>query len=364
MQQFGVITGDPSDARPAGDAGLAWVDNETSALGRAWYPVALSTEVAETPVAVELLGRRWVLARLGGELVAFADACPHRLMPLSAATVCGQTLRCAYHGWQFDATGAAVHIPSIEPGTPITGRARAAAPAGLAERYGAVWMAPDDPVTGLPDFPEWDDDSFEVRIDTPGHTTASAAQVMDNSCDVSHFVVVHAGTFGGEATALSSPRSIERDGWKIRAYYETHYRVLDEPRIQRGELPELQLSRQTKTFHLGTTLELRMEFPGLGSTFTILASSQPERSGSTRVYRWFARNDIVGDETRWADCLKVEAAILAEDLSALDRFRDYRLPLDLRAEVHVPADKLSLAYRRLLADLAHAGLNGVPAEAP
>lgn len=336
--------------------GLPWVDNETAALGRAWYPVALASEVSEVPLAVELLGKSWVLARLGGELVAFADACPHRLMPLSAGTICGQTLQCSYHGWEFDASGAAVVIPSQEPGTAITSRARATKPAGLVERYGAVWMAPDDPVSGLPDFPEWDDDSFEVRIDTPARTTASAPQVMDNSCDVSHFFLVHAGTFGGEATALSSPRQIERDGWKIRSVYETEYRVLDDPRIQRGELPELQLSRHTKAFHLGSTLELRMAFPNLGSTFTILASSQPERSGSTRVYRWFARNDIVGDETRWEECLKVEEAVLAEDLAALNRYRDYRLPLDLRTEVHVPADKLSLAYRRLLEDLTQAYL--------
>jgi vanillate O-demethylase monooxygenase subunit len=366
MQQIASGAAGSSDGATGSadaDRRLTWVDNETAELGRAWYPVALSSEVTEAPFRVELLGRAWVLARLDGELVAFADACPHRLMPLSAATVCGQTLRCSYHGWQFDRTGAAVVIPSIEPGTPITSRARATGPAGLAERYGAVWMAPEVPVSGLPDFPEWDDDSFEVRIDTPSRTTASAAQVMDNSCDVSHFVVVHAGTFGGEATALSSPKSFERDGWKIRAVYETHYRVLDDPRTQSGELPELQFSRQSKTFHLGTTLELRMEFPGLGSTFTILASSQPERHGSTRVYRWFARNDIVGDETRWAECLKVEEAVMAEDLSALNRYRDYRLPLDLRVEVHVPADRLSLAYRRLLDDLVQASVDAVPEQA-
>ena len=99
-----------------------------------------------------------------------------------------------------------------------------------------------------------------------------------------------------------------------------------------------------------------MEFPDLGSTFTILFAAQPEHDGSTRMYRWFARNDIVGDEARWAECLEVEAAVLAEDLSALNRFRDYRLPLDLRTEVHVSADKMSLAYRRLLDDLTKASL--------
>lgn len=354
MQQCGTATSDVDRFEGGGDTGrptLGWVDNLTVELGHAWYPVALSSEVSERPLSVELLGTRWVLVRLDGELVAFVDACPHRLMPISAASICDDTLRCAYHGWQFDRTGAAVVIPSLEPGTPITSRAHLRAPAGLVERYGAVWMAPLEPVGALAELPEWDDPTFEVRLDEPGRTTASAAQVLDNSCDVSHFVTVHAGTFGGEATALSSPRSIDRDGWKIQAVYETHYRVLDDPRVLRGEFPEMQFSRHTKTFRLGSTLELRMEFPDLGSTFTILIAAQPEHSGSTRLYRWFARNDIVGDEAAWADCLKVEAAILAEDMSALGRYRDYRLPLDLRTEVHVPADKLSLAYRRLLADL-------------
>jgi vanillate O-demethylase monooxygenase subunit len=228
--------------------------------------------------------------------------------------------------------------------------------------FGAVWWAPADRVRGLPHFPVGDDDAFVVRLDTPCRTPACAALVLYNSCDVSHFVTVHAGRLGGAPTALSSPRSIDRDGWKIRTVYETQYRVLDDPRIERGELPELQLSRQTKNFHLGSTLELRMAFPDLGSTFTILASSQPECHGSTRLYRWFARNDIVGDEERWAECLKVEAAVLDEDKSALDKFRDHRLPIDTRVEVHVPADKLSLAYRRLLRDLTDAW--GEAAEEP
>ena len=42
---------------------------------------ALSSEVpADRPVAVELFGVHWVLARPGGSLVAFIDECPHRLL--------------------------------------------------------------------------------------------------------------------------------------------------------------------------------------------------------------------------------------------------------------------------------------------
>ena len=60
--------------------------------------------------------------------------------------------------------------------------------------------------------------------------------------------------------------------------------------------------------------------------------------------------DIVGDEERWRDCLEVEARVIAEDQLALNLYRDHRLPLDLTTEVHVRSDKLSIAYRRLLAD--------------
>jgi phenylpropionate dioxygenase-like ring-hydroxylating dioxygenase large terminal subunit len=345
-------------AAPAG--GLEWVDNETAALGAAWYPVALSSEVGDEPVAVQLLGRYWVLARLNGQLAAFVDACPHRLIPLSAGKICDGILRCSYHGWEFDGNGAAVRIPSIGSGGAITGRAQLIAPAGLEERYGAIWMAPLPPVSPIPPFPEWDDTTFECRIDVPLRTSASAGQTMDNACDVSHFAFVHSGTFGGEAAEMAFPKSITRQGWQVTALYESPYRVLDDPRTQSGELPELQLSVHTKTVHLGATLELRMQFPDLGSTFTILASNQPEREGSTRIYRWFARNDIVGDEERWTDCLKVEEAILAEDLVTFETYRDHRLYLDLRKEIHVPADKLSVAYRRVLAELTQPDVSGSP----
>ncbi|CAN5523132.1 molybdenum cofactor-independent xanthine hydroxylase subunit HpxD [soil metagenome] len=350
-------TAPPGPAPNAGSrttAAVAHIDNTTPEVGASWFIVALATEVGAEPVRVELLGRAWVLARLGEELVAFVDACPHRLLPLSAGTICGDVLRCGYHGWEYDTSGRAVVIPSLEPGSPITGRAQLERPGGLVEAYGAIWLAPDEPVTELPEFPEWDDLEFDTRIDDPVRLSAGFGQVMDNACDASHFVTVHAGTFGGQATAQSFPRIIERDGWALRATYESPYQVLDDPRTISGELPVEQPTLQTKTFRPGASLHLRIDFPGLGSAFTIFIAVQPEREGSTRIYRWFARNDIVGDEARWADCLVVEQAVLAEDVTVLSQFRDHRLHLDLRREVHVPADKLSLAYRRLLMELVEA----------
>jgi phenylpropionate dioxygenase-like ring-hydroxylating dioxygenase large terminal subunit len=82
-----------------------------------WLPVAGDADVGTRPVAVVAAGIPLVVVRPvpGGPPVAFADRCPHRLVPLSAATLENGRLRCAYHGWEFDGSGACVELPS-QPG--------------------------------------------------------------------------------------------------------------------------------------------------------------------------------------------------------------------------------------------------------
>jgi len=56
---------------------------------------------------VELEGRRILLLRVGDDVHAFDNACPHEGNPLVEGEVLGDVLECAYHGWRFDlATGA------------------------------------------------------------------------------------------------------------------------------------------------------------------------------------------------------------------------------------------------------------------
>ena len=80
-----------------------------------WLPVSEDAAVGGSPVAVVADGVPLVLLRPapGAPPVAYADRCPHRLVPLSAATAQDGRLQCAYHGWQF---GAEVRL--FGPGTP------------------------------------------------------------------------------------------------------------------------------------------------------------------------------------------------------------------------------------------------------
>jgi len=80
-----------------------------------WYHVCNSVDVAA--------GRVHTIAAIGLDLVAFREAnsrkigilaahCPHLGAHLGeGGTVIGDSLRCPFHGWQFDASGQAVKIP-------------------------------------------------------------------------------------------------------------------------------------------------------------------------------------------------------------------------------------------------------------
>ena len=132
-------------------------------LRRYWMPVLLSNEVAEadgSPVRVRILGEDLVAFRASeGKVGLFVQACPHR----GASVFFGRNeeagLRCVYHGWKFDVTGACVDMPS-EPADPSTGSGRAfkdkvrirAYP--IVESGGIVWayMGPPEKMTPFRDF--------------------------------------------------------------------------------------------------------------------------------------------------------------------------------------------------------------------
>lgn len=218
-----------------------FLTNSSSGLERAWYAVATSDEVADRPIAVQLLGRRWVLVRLAGTLTAMEDRCPHRLAPLSIGNVCGARLQCRYHGWE---------VPDAE--------------------Y-------------LP------------------------------------------------------PHEVTVDGVRGSTTYHISYKNSDDPLVATGEHPLVQPQVLYKEFAAVSNALIRLDHPLTGKRIAILFALQPEHDGSTRIFKQMARNDFAGDATKIAESIVFEA------------FHEMGVHLDLRREVHTRTDKLSVAYRRMLA---------------
>jgi 3-phenylpropionate/trans-cinnamate dioxygenase ferredoxin component len=86
----------------------------------AWVKAAALSALPEegAVLGVEAAGRRIALARVDGEVYAFADNCSHREFPLSVGEVDARacTVTCEWHGAAFDLrTGEPTCGPAFRP---------------------------------------------------------------------------------------------------------------------------------------------------------------------------------------------------------------------------------------------------------
>jgi vanillate O-demethylase monooxygenase subunit len=323
--------------------------NTDPALRHAWHPVARSNEVGDTPFRTRLLGEDWVLVRMP-ELAAFADRCPHRFAPLSAGQVDGTSLRCGYHGWCFAADGSCSEIPSLGAAEHVPPRARATTPAALAERHGMIFLAPQAPVTDLLDVPEADDDAFMHGAIEPIPARVGAGLMLDNFLDMAHFPFLHAATIGAPESEVVE-FTVERVGFGMNMHSTHPFPNREDPAVATGERPLLQHRRLEYRYRAPFTICLRIDYVEAGGTNVLDFYVQPEDDDHCRIYTTVHRNDLDGDPHRLAECIAFERKIVDEDLGLQERYLDKRLPLDITAEVHVKADRMTLELRRILSEL-------------
>lgn len=174
-----------------------------------WHPVLRSEDLLDTPVGVVLLDQAVNVTRLDGEATAFTNVCRHLGAALSLGEVVGgTTLRCRYHGWQYDKTGKCVEIP-------LRGKDKIPAQAKVRryhcqERYGLIWVClADEPQGDLPPYREFADDDFHKNplVEHP-EWRASVPRLVMAALDDTHFSWVHPGTLG----VAGQPRLPERVG--------------------------------------------------------------------------------------------------------------------------------------------------------
>src|ERR1043165_7592870 len=114
-----------------------------------WLPAIRSDELPEPdcpPVRIRLLGEDLVGFRASNGAVGLvAENCPHRGASLffGRNEECG--LRCVYHGWKFDASGACIDMPNEPAESDFKTKVPAVAYPTV-EKAGIVWtyMGPSD----------------------------------------------------------------------------------------------------------------------------------------------------------------------------------------------------------------------------
>ena len=310
-----------------------------------WHPVASVTDLdPDKPLAVRLLGERWLVAELGGDLVAMRDLCPHRLVPLSAGSIKGTEIECGYHGYRFDASGKATTIPALSPDTPIPAKA-CVDTTPVTVRFGLIWIAlVDDPIDTWIDEGPYVDPAMDRFVCGPFTTAVSAGILTDNFLDAAHFPYLHAATFGGEDDGQPS-LSVARDGWTIVVH--------DEQLLEGAHLSEAEMATSIYTVAAPFAVELRLDRPDASDLIWSFACPVDD---DTTLWWMVHAYPLGGDADLISASQALQHEVGLEDLRMLEQMADPNIHLDLRAEVHTKADVGCVEYRRLLIDL-DAGLN-------
>jgi phenylpropionate dioxygenase-like ring-hydroxylating dioxygenase large terminal subunit len=331
---------------------------EVAAFRDYWYAVAYSADLAAEPVRARLLGVDYVVWRpASGEPVSAAvDECPHRSAALSQGWITDGCLVCPYHGWHYDGSGACVEIPAQDPSVPIPSRAHVRSVLA-GEKYGLVWICAGTPRAPIPVLPEIDE-GYTLVHELMEVWNASAPRIVDNALDVSHVAFVHRDSVGDPDNPRLSDYRLERDGERL------WFSVTYTSNVRGVQAANTGLSGPvTRTTH--AELVQPFVFRGVleyenGLRHVLYKTAAPVDDSSTLFCQFIARNDAP-DAERQAGIIAVDRQVQTEDRRLLERIKaDF--PLDTTAELHTRSDRMTIEYRRILADIA-AGVPAVPAPA-
>jgi len=192
------------------------------AFRRYWIPAALSTELPEpdgAPIRVRLLGEDLVAFRdTSGNIGLVSAFCPHRRAPMFFGRNEENGLRCVYHGWKFDRTGACVEMPS-EPADSLFKTKVTIAGYPTWEGGGMLWtyMGPPEKQPPPPDY-ELVRVPATHRFVSKTLQRCNYLQGLEGGLDSSHATIMHRDNIGdrswlGVYESLIPRIDVERTGY-------------------------------------------------------------------------------------------------------------------------------------------------------
>ena len=186
-------------------------------MRRYWHPIAAVPQMNErATMPIKLLGESLILYKdLSGTYGLVNNYCPHRRMGMVYGIPEENGIRCPYHGWMYDETGACIEQPYEEteaPGNRFKDKVKILAypvevKAGLLFAY--LGPAP------APLVPSWDVFSLENVVRDIGYTELPSnwLQCQENSLDPVHSEWLHGEWSNYIAKVTGQPE-------KARARYE------------------------------------------------------------------------------------------------------------------------------------------------
>jgi phenylpropionate dioxygenase-like ring-hydroxylating dioxygenase large terminal subunit len=314
------------------------------AYRRAWFPVCRSLDLVGGPKAVVLLGQRLVAFR-GDDKRAYVtrNQCAHRGAPLHLGRIVGTEIECPYHGWRFKgASGLCTIVPSSGPEAPVPPAANISA-FPTAERYGLLWTCLEPVGLTVPEFEwlgEWD--SWQSGIGRPIEVTCGIRNTVENFRDLAHFAFVHKRTMGAMDPRVE-PLQVKRDGFL--ATMERNYSAA-------GGFEEIWHKQMRFSYQVRPAAIVCLRMAGAEGVRYTVHAAQPVDEHRSIIY--FSTAVVPGWKgVSIADAVEHEHIIYSEDIPLICQLNPREAPLfGTPGLVHSPADKFTLAYRRVFAEWA------------
>ncbi|MEW6129965.1 MAG: aromatic ring-hydroxylating dioxygenase subunit alpha [Acidobacteriota bacterium] len=139
--------------------------------------------------AFNFFGRELVLFRSeNGQVIAMDAYCPHMGAHLAEGKVEGETIRCLFHYWKFDANGQCAEIPCQQE-CAFVPRIQTWQ---VEEKYGLIWLwAGRAPSHKLPFVPELENTECDFLLANRFVKDCHPNVMMINAIDAQHFNSVH-----------------------------------------------------------------------------------------------------------------------------------------------------------------------------
>lgn len=342
-----AASGTPVERMNLPDAST-FAPGEWEVLARFWHPITYGHDVRDAPVAARLLDEDLVVYRTPAGVVVAKDRCLHRGSRLTLGRMVGDELECAYHGWRYGAVGRCTRIPAQPPERRIPSKARLVSFPAI-ERHGLVWTClSGEPVDDVPDWPETTDPTYRWMSIPAQRWRTSAARMIENFLDVSHFAFVHRVTFGPDQIEEVPDFRVEETPSGLSARYPWPQRNPEYP----GEgVPPTVAWWMSYSLALPFSARITVQYPDRGeeASHVVFCVASPVAAKEVTVFKFACRN--FDHDRPPEEIIGFDEAVLEEDRPIVESQRPEELPLDLTEELHVQSDRMTIAYRKALVGL-------------
>jgi phenylpropionate dioxygenase-like ring-hydroxylating dioxygenase large terminal subunit len=169
-------------------------EGENGVFTQSWFPLCLSNTVGRGQVVgVDFLDGRVVVFRgQSGAVQVLSAYCPHLGADLAVGDVQGDTVRCAFHHWQYNRDGICVKTGIGDPPPPTACLFKFP----TVEKHGLIWaFNGEEPLFAIPDFP-YPEDELITKVEAFDTLLPVDPWVICcNTPDMQHIKALHGITF-------------------------------------------------------------------------------------------------------------------------------------------------------------------------